>query len=131
MTESIVGRGWTFPPKIDAQGGLALTSEISELEQAIQIILSTSPGQRVMRPTFGCRLQELVFAPNDSRTAAQARRFVEEALGMWEPRIRVTEVKIGPDPDAANRLLIAIEYELKSTHDRRSLVYPFYLIPEE
>ena len=131
MTESIVGRGWTFPPKIDAQGGLALTSEISELEQAIQIILSTSPGQRVMRPTFGCRLQELVFAPNDSRTAAQARRFVEEALGMWEPRIRVTEVNIGPDPDAANRLLIAIEYELKSTHDRRSLVYPFYLIPEE
>jgi hypothetical protein len=131
MTESIVGRGWTFPPKIDAQGGLALTSEISELEQAIQIILSTSLGQRVMRPTFGCRLQELVFAPNDSRTAAQARRFVEEALGMWEPRIRVTEVNIGPDPDADNRLLIAIEYELKSTHDRRSLVYPFYLIPEE
>ncbi len=131
MTESIVGRGWTFPPTIDAQGGLALTSEISELEQAIQIILTTSPGQRVMRPTFGCRLQELVFAPNDSRTAAQARRFVEEALGMWEPRIRVTEVNIGPDPDAANRLLIAIEYELKSTHDRRSLVYPFYLIPEE
>jgi hypothetical protein len=131
MTESIVGRGWTFPPKIDAQGGLALTSEISELEQAIQIILSTSLGQRVMLPTFGCRLQELVFAPNDSRTAAQARRFVEEALGMWEPRIRVTEVNIGPDPDADNRLLIAIEYELKSTHDRRSLVYPFYLIPEE
>jgi phage baseplate assembly protein W len=94
MTESIVGRGWTFPPTIDAQGGLALTSEISELEQAIQII-------------------------------------VEEALGMWEPRIRVTEVNIGPDPDADNRLLIAIEYELKSTHDKRSLVYPFYLIPEE
>ena len=131
MSESIVGRGWTFPPQIDAQGGLALTSEISELDQAIQIILTTSPGQRVMRPTFGCRLQELVFAPNDSRTAAQARRFVEEALGMWEPRIRVTEVNIGPDPDADNRLLIAIEYELKATHDRRSLVYPFYLIPEE
>jgi phage baseplate assembly protein W len=131
MAKDIVGSGWTFPPSIDAQGGLALTNEISELDQAIRIILSTSPGQRVMRPTFGCRLQELVFAPNDSQTAAQARRYVEEALGMWEPRIRVKEIRVGPDPDAANRLLIEVEYEIKATHDRRSLVHPFYLIPEE
>jgi phage baseplate assembly protein W len=131
MTDDIVGRGWTFPPRIDAQGGLALTSERSEIEQAIMIILTTSPGQRVMRPTFGCRLQELVFQPNDNKTAAQARRFVEEALGQWEPRIRLITVEAGPDPSEASRLLIEIEYEIKATHDRRSLVHPFYLIPEE
>lgn len=84
-----------------------------------------------MRPTFGCRLQELVFAPNNSQTAAQAGRYVEEALGMWEPRIRVADVRVGPDPNSASRLLIEIEYQVKATHDKRSLVHPFYLIPEE
>lgn len=131
MTNDIIGSGWTFPPGVDAQGGIALTNDRSEIDQAIMIILTTSPGQRVMRPTFGCRLQELVFMPNNSQTAAQARRLVEEALGMWEPRIRVVTVDVGPDPNEASRLLIEIQYEVKSTHDRRSLVYPFYLIPEE
>jgi len=131
MTNDIVGSGWTFPPRIDAQGGISLTNDRNEIDQAILIILSTSLGQRVMRPTFGCRLDELVFAPNDQQTAARARRYVEEAIGMWEPRIRIVSVNVGPDPNDASRLLIEVEYKLKATHDRRSLVYPFYLIPEE
>jgi phage baseplate assembly protein W len=131
MAQDIVGSGWVFPPKIDAQGGLALTNEISELEQSMIIILTTSPGQRVMRSTFGCRLHELVFAPNNNQTAARARRFVEDALRMWEPRVSVVEVDARPDPDNAASLLIAIQYEVKATHDRRSLVHPFYLLPEE
>lgn len=131
MQDDIIDRGWVFPPKIDAQGRVALTSKRNEFEQAIQIILSTSPGQRVMRPNFGCRLHELVFAPNNSHTAASARRYVEEALGMWEPRIRVTRVEVRPDPSETSRMLIYIDYEVKNTHDQRSLVYPFYLIPEE
>jgi hypothetical protein len=130
MTDSIIGHGWAFPPKIDAQGGLALTDRASEIRQAILIILSTSPGQRVMRPTFGCRLHELVFSPNNSVTAAQARRYVEEAIGMWEPRVRLANVAVRPDADDHARLLISVDYEIKATHDRRSLVYPFYLIPE-
>lgn len=131
MPEEIIGRGWVFPPRIGPQGGMALTSERTELDQSIRIILSTSPGQRVMRPTFGCRLYELVFAPNNSHTAAQARRYVEEALGMWEPRIRVTRVDARPDEQDRSRLVIHIEYQVKATHDQRSLVFPFYLIPEE
>ena len=131
MTTEIVGCGWNFPPQIDAQGGLSLTSERIELEQSIQIILRTIPGQRVMRPTFGCRLYELIFAPNNSHTAAQAQRYVEEALGMWEPRINVTNIYVHPDNIDSNRLIINIDYQVKATHDQRSLVYPFYLIPEE
>ena len=131
MSLEIIGRGWAFPPRVDAQGGLALTSERSEIDQAIQIILSTAPGQRVMRPTFGCRLQELVFAPNNSQTMEQARIYVEEALLMWEPRIRPTRIEVRADNGQEGRLLIEIEYELKATRDRRSLVYPFYRIPEE
>lgn len=131
MANEIIGRGWAFPPNIGPQGRLALTNERNEIDQAIRIILSTSPGQRVMRPTFGCRLHELIFAPNNSQTAARARRYVEEALRMWEPRIDVTRVDVQPDPEDTSRLLIEIEHEVKATHDRRSLVYPFYLTPEE
>ena len=131
MPQEIVGRGWAFPPKVGPQGRLSLTDERSEIEQAVLIILLTTPGERVMRPTFGCRLHELVFAPNNSETAAQANRFVKQALAMWEPRINVQSVKTRPDPDEQARLNIDIQYELKATHDQRSLVYPFYLIPEE
>ena len=131
MNVDIVGRGWSFPPVIDSQGGLALTSDRNEIDQAIRIIIMTVPGQRVMRPAFGCRIHELVFAPNNAATAAQAMRYVEDALGMWEPRIFVTQVESYPDPDQRNRLLINIKYRVKATSDNRSLVYPFYLIPEE
>ena len=129
MAKEILGSGWSFPPQIDPQGGMALTNERNEIQQSIWVILSTSPGQRVMRPTFGCRLQELIFAPNNSHTAAQVRRYVEDALGMWEPRINVIQVRVQPDPQEAARLSIEIEYQVKTTRDRRSLVYPFYLIP--
>ena len=131
MAKEIVGCGWAFPPHIDPQGRMALTNERNELQQSIRVILSTSPGQRVMRPRFGCKIQELVFAPNNSHTAAQVRRYVEDALGMWEPRISLIQVDVKSDNQADSALLIEIIYEERTTRDRRSLVYPFYLIPEE
>ncbi len=131
LKTDIVGRGWNFPPQIGSQGGLALTSERNEIEQAMRIIIMTVPGQRVMRPNFGCRIHELLFAPNNQTTTAQAERFVKDALAMWEPRVTVMEVDAYPDPHMANRLLIDVKYEVKSTGDPRSLVFPFYLIPEE
>jgi uncharacterized protein len=131
--ETIIGRGWAFPPKTNARRMIALTSEKSEIEQAIMIILSTPVGTRVMRPTFGSHLHELTFAPNNVQTTSRARRYVEEALGMWEPRIQVKAVQVINDPEneERNRLIIQIDYEIKTTHDSRSLVHPFYLIPEE
>ena len=131
MTNAIVGRGLTFPLGIGSQGGFGLTSTRSELDQAIEIILSTRPGERVMRPTFGSQLRDLTFEPNNSQTAARATRYVEEALAMWEPRIRVMDVAAAPSPNRHNCLMIDIRYEIKATNDRRSLVYPFYIIPDE
>jgi uncharacterized protein len=131
MPEDIIGRGWEFPLKVDTQGGIALTGERNEIEQAILIILGTQIGTRVMRPTFGSRLYELIFMPNNLHTAALAQRYVEEALGMWEPRIQVIDVITEPHNEQDNCLVIEIQYEVKTLHDRRSLVYPFYLIPEE
>lgn len=131
MSDDIIGRGWAFPPRLDHRGRIATVSGEQEIEESIRIILMTSPGQRVMRPEFGCRLNEIVFAPNNLQTIAQAERFVRLALGRWEPRIQVEQVIASPDPEDTARMLINVRYTVRSTHSSRSLVYPFYLIPEE
>ncbi len=126
-----LGAGWAFPVGVDARGRIALARQERDIEEAIRIILLTPKGQRVMRPEFGCQIHDLMFAPNDATTAGLAAYYVEEALGMWEPRIRVKEVNARPDPENQGRLLIDISYEVKATHDSRSLVFPFYRIPGE
>ncbi len=131
MTQDIIGKGWGFPPRLGRQGTIELVGGATEIEQAILLILRTSPGQRVMRPEFGCGLHDLVFMPNNSQTASQVKRAVRLALGRWEPRIEVLDVQVGADEQDASRLLIDIRYRIKATHDERSLVYPFYLIPGE
>src|SRR5689334_837783 len=130
-SRDIIGAGWAFPVGIDSRGRLELSRREQDIEQAILLILLTPKGQRVMRPEFGCQIHDLMFAPNDATTAGLAAYYVEEALGMWEPRIHVKEVNARPDPENQGRLLIDISYEVKATHDSRSLVFPFYRIPEE
>ncbi|MHB0858031.1 MAG: GPW/gp25 family protein [Anaerolineae bacterium] len=130
MANPIIGRGWRFPPALDERGTIALASDESEIDQSIQIILSTAPGQRVMRPEFGCRLHDLVFGPNSPSTLGLAARYVREALGRWEPRIEVTQVAVEPDSGNPSALVVAISYRIVATHSNRSLVFPFYLIPE-
>jgi len=138
MNQDIVGRGWAFPPQIGPQGRVALVGGFDEVSQAIHIILGTAIGERVMRPEFGSHLHELAFAPINEETKASARRYVEDALTMWEPRINLVNVQVldpfRHDPNRMHTpglLSIEIQYEIKATGDQRSLVYPFYLIPTE
>jgi hypothetical protein len=98
-----------------------------DIKEAIWIILSTALGERLMHPDFGCAIHDLVFAPNNTSTAALARFYVEEALVRWEPRIDVDEVEVQADPAHPNQLLISITYRVKTTDSRFNLVYPFYL----
>lgn len=127
----IIGVGWRFPPSVDGRGQIALSGGVDEIEEAIEIILNTARGQRVMRPLFGCRIHELIFAPMNAGTLAAAVRYVEEAIGYWEPRVTLTDVIAEPDPKNPACLLITIFYRIKATHDERALVYPFYTIPTE
>jgi uncharacterized protein len=129
--KEFIGRGLAYPLQIDQQGGLALTRGASEIEQSIRIILGTSPGERVMRPEFGCRIQELLFAPNNASTRRLAAYYVEEALERWEPRIALVEIDPQTDPNRDGVLQIEIKYKIKDTHDERSIVYPFFLQGEE
>jgi hypothetical protein len=126
-----LGNGWAFPVGVDARGRIALAQGERDVEEAICMILLTPQGQRVMRPEFGCRIHDLIFAPNDATTVGLAAYYVEEALGMWEPRITVLDVKVQADSGDPARMWIDIRYQIKATADSRSLVFPFYRIPEE
>src|SRR5690349_2372949 len=120
MAENIlVGRGWGFEVGVDATGGIRLSSDQTEIEEAIAIIIGTSPGERRMRPAFGCRIHELVFASNNAETLGLARRFVLEALGMWEPRIDVESISVTADAAEADRgrLNIELTYSIRGTKD--------------
>ena len=126
-----LGSGWSFPVGLDSRGRIALARQGQDIEQAILMIVMTPKGQRVMRPEFGCHIHDLISEPVNGTTAGLAARYVEEALGRWEPRIQVLDVTAGPDPVDASRLIVEVLYEIKSTNDTRSLVFPFYTIPGE
>lgn len=127
---SFVGTGWNWPVETDATGAIALNSGPGELEQAMYLVLATSPGERPMRPEFGCRLQEFVFAPADAATAGLVAEEVRASLLRWEPRIVVDDVLVTTDADEPSTLWIDVRYTVRSTYDRRNLVFPFYVIPE-
>ena len=127
---SHVGSGISFPIKTSVTGNLQLSAEGQNLEESIHVILRTSLGERVYRPDFGSRLSELVFAPLNTNTLLLLRLYVEEALKAWEPRIELDEILTDPDP-VRGRVDITIKYHPKSSHDPRSLVYPFYLLPAD
>ena len=131
MIQDFLGRGWAFPVRPNGRGGVTMVDGETDIEQSIRIILGTVPGERVMRPKFGCELHRLVFAPNSPTTEGLADYYIRDALGRWEPRIQVERVDVEPDPGEDGVLLIKIHYTIRSTNDTRNLVYPFYRIPEE
>lgn len=124
-----VGRGWAFPLEIDSNGDFATVAGVEEIEQSIFLILATTPGERPMRPDFGCGLIDLVFEPLDVVTANAISDMVRASLERWEPRVDVVQVDVHLDV-GGGRALIDIHYRIKNTYDKRSLVFPFYVIPE-
>ena len=125
-----LGQGLAFPLQFNPRGQIALATGERDIEQAIRLILSTMPGERVMRPTFGCRAWELVFAPINSETSSLMSDYVSDALEFWEPRIEIAGVDVFRDPADDGALLVEIQYTVKATHDPRSIVYPFFIVDE-
>lgn len=120
------GQGLALPVQIDPSGAVAWSAGEDNIRQSIRIILGTQFGERVMRPTFGCNLKSLAFAPNNQQTAALARQHVLDGLQKWEPRIIVNSVSVTNSGQDA-RLLIDIRYVVKASLDPQAMIYPFYL----
>lgn len=121
-------QGWLFAapggPALAANGGVATVSEAALISQSLMILLGTAPGERVMRPDYGCPLDRLIFAANDATTAGLAIHYVRQALRRWEPRVEMLRLVAGPDPQGPpERLQIWLDYRIRQTVERGSLSF--------
>ena len=126
-----IGRGILWPLRVDQSGSIALGSGPDDINASIRMVIITAPGERVMRPQFGCRIWELLFEPINANTLGLMSEAVRDAVSQWEPRVELEDVNVEPDPENAARVTIDLRYRVKATNDRRNLVFPFYVIPRE
>ena len=124
---NILGRGWAFPVGTDVHGKVALSSYEKSVEESIRIILGTTPGERVMHPDFGCKINDIIFSPSSSKTVSLAVHYIEEAIIKWESRVILKKVYGDVDPDNPGLINIKIDYEIRSVNTFFNMVYPFYL----
>ena len=128
--DDFIGNGWAFPAAINRNGSVRLVTGTEEVDAAIRMILSTVPGERVMRPDFGCSMWEQLFAPLTATTLGLIEQAVREALERWEPRIELESVDAVGE-QSTGTVHITVAYRVRSTNDVRNLVFPFYTIPTE
>jgi uncharacterized protein len=127
MSSDFLGCGWKFPVMADSSRRIDLSQDEEDIREAIQIILKTAKGERVMRPDFGSDLHKYVFASVNASTIGEVQAAVRDALVKWEPRIQVLDVAVEVDPGDSARLLIALDYRVRATNTPFNLVFPFYL----
>jgi phage baseplate assembly protein W len=125
------GRGISWPMGVDHTGSLAMTRGAEDIDRSLRIVLSTAPGERVMRPQFGCRIWEMLFEPVTANLLGAMAEAVRDAVAQWEPRVDLDDVQVVPDADDASLVRIALRFTVRTTNSERNLVYPFYVIPRE
>jgi phage baseplate assembly protein W len=126
---SFLGRGWAFPPSFD-RGSMSvkMVSELEDIQESIRIILSTTPGERVMQPAFGCPLRRMVFERLDTAFINELNDIIRQALLNFEPRIRFIEAVVIQENVLEGIVYIEIGFSVIITNTRHNLVYPFYFL---
>lgn len=125
--QAFLGKGWRFPLQLDGDGGIELSHYAQAVRQSIELIIGTRLGERVMRPDFGCRVHDLVFALNNAETIGVIVNEVRRALVLWEPRIDLVHITAERGQELPSQLILRIDYRLRVDNSRFNLVYPFYL----
>ncbi|HKC27617.1 MAG TPA: GPW/gp25 family protein [Jatrophihabitans sp.] len=128
---SFIGRGFCWPMEVDHTGSIRLAETTEDIEAAIRIILLTAPGERVMRPEFGCRIWEMLFEPITPNLLGMISAAVRDALAQWEPRIDVVSVVPKAENPDNGLVSVVITYLVRTTNNQRNLVFPFYVIPHD
>jgi phage baseplate assembly protein W len=126
-SRAFLGVGWAFPLRLAFDWSIETAAYEEDIRESIRIILGTRRNERVMRPDFGAGLEDFVFEPVSPTTLEALKVRVREALVDWEPRIDVDAVEVTADPALHERLLVSIDYRVRSTNTHYNLVYPFYL----
>jgi phage baseplate assembly protein W len=131
VNKSFLGTGWAFPPRFgnDAgRGEVTMVEEEQDIEESLFIILSTTPGERIMQPTFGCGLKAYVFDEINESVITEMCDAVERAILFFEPRISVNAIAVDETNVIEGRLDIRIDYTVRGTNTRSNMVYPFYFL---
>jgi phage baseplate assembly protein W len=125
--KDFLGRGWSMPVELDPRTGLVARVEYEDdIRQSILLVLETSPGERVMRPNFGCGIHDLVFTDVDTTVIQRIRSTVGEALRRCEARIDVLNITVDEAATSEGKLIVEIEYRVRKTNQVGNLVFPFY-----
>jgi phage baseplate assembly protein W len=126
--KSFLGTGWSFPPSFSkTKKGIIMVSDEEDIKQSLNILLSTSLGERVMQPEYGCELTGYVFETLNASIKADIRNLVERAILFHEPRIKVDNITLEGSDDVEGTLYIVIDYTIITTNNRSNYVYPFYI----
>jgi phage baseplate assembly protein W len=124
---NFLGRGWSFPPTFNlALPGVEMLEQEADIASSLEILLSTTPGERVMFPEFGCNLEEFVFETFDTTTQTLMTDIIETAILYFEPRIDLEKVSLDSTRALEGVVLIDITYRVRTTNSRFNFVYPFY-----
>ncbi len=123
---SFLGTGWSFPPAFTSNGLVTVSAE-QDIRESLLILLSTTPGERLMQPAYGCGLKAHVFDTLNESSFAVMRDLVAKAILFFEPRVTVEHIDINDDESLEGKVLLDIVYKVRSTNNRYNLVYPFYL----
>jgi len=128
-TKSFLGTGWKFPPTFDKySASVQMVKAEEDIKESLFIILSTQQGERVMLSEFGCDIHQLVFEIVDATLITIIKDRIERAILLFEPRINVENIDVWQDNQELGLLHIDIQYTIRQTNTRSSMVYPFYLI---
>lgn len=128
MTPDFLGRGWSFPPDFTTPVvGVAMLEDDADVASSLQVLLSTTPGERIMQPLYGCNLSELVFENLDTRMKTLMADKVESAILYYEPRVKLESVVLDDSRILDGIVLIQVTYAVKSTNSRFNFVYPYYI----
>lgn len=126
--QSFLGTGWSFPPTFSRQTlSVDMVSDENDIRESLWILFSTSLGERVMLPSYGSQIWQMVFHAINTTLNTQLADMVLQAILYWEPRIDVVDVSVTPDASQDGRVLILVDYIVRRTNTRSNLVYPFYL----
>jgi hypothetical protein len=124
---SFYGTGWAFPPSFDEKNGdVQMAADADDIQQSLRILLSTRPGERVMQPTYGCNLEELLFEPLTTTLKTYIKQLIQTAILYHEPRIKLNGVDLDESVDVEGLVLIKVDYTIRTNNSRYNFVYPYY-----
>jgi phage baseplate assembly protein W len=126
MSEDFLGTGWRFPILPDEAGRLGYAVGEQSIEHCLRALLLTGTGERVMRPDFGTRAHESVFAPGSVQNLRDLENSIAEAVRDYEPRVQLDEVRAEADPVDESRITVSVVYRIRRSNTKANLVFPFY-----